>query len=64
MVKNMAEEGVVGEKDDGDEENEEEWEEEYVYVDLVGMVDPDKLSQCTKENTSILVSILKITIVY
>ena len=40
-----------------EEEEEEEWEEQFVYVDLVGMVDPDKLNLCNKENTSILVSI-------
>lgn len=38
----------------GQEEEEEEWEEEYVYIDLVGMVDPEKLNLCNKENTSIL----------
>jgi len=36
------------------DEEEEEWEEEYVYIDLVGMVDPDKLSLCNKENTAVL----------
>ena len=35
---------------------EDEWEEQYVFVELIGMVDPDKLSLCTHENTAILVS--------
>lgn len=42
--------------DTGD--GEEEWEEQYVAVELVGMIDPDKLTLCTVDNTAILVSVL------
>ncbi|XP_065683867.1 general transcription factor 3C polypeptide 6-like [Hydra vulgaris] len=32
----------------------DEWEEQYVFVELVGLVDPEKIEKCTKENTAIL----------
>ena len=50
----MVERSVEGE--------ENEWEEEYVYIDLVGMVDPDKLGLCTKENTAVLVRLFFLTL--
>lgn len=34
---------------------ESEWEEQHVFVELVGMVDPDKLAVCCTENSAILV---------
>ena len=38
------------------EDSDDEWEEQYVFVELIGMVDPDKLTSITTENTAILVS--------
>ena len=40
-----------------DEEDGEGWEEQHVFVELIGMIDPDKLDYCTKDNSSILVSL-------
>lgn len=34
--------------------NDDEWEDQYVFVELVGLLDPDKLSLCTTENTALL----------
>lgn len=38
--------------------NDDEWEDQYVFVELVGLLDPDKLSLCTTENTALLVRFL------
>ena len=38
----------------GERKEDNEWEEQYVFVELVGMVDPDKLHHCTVENCNIL----------
>ena len=40
--------------DEGDDKG---WEEQHVFVELIGMIDPDKLDYCTKDNSSILVSL-------
>ena len=39
------------------DEGDEGWEEQHVFVELIGMIDPDKLDYCTKDNSSILVSL-------
>lgn len=40
------------------EDTDEDWEEQYVAVELIGMIDPDKLSLCNVDNAAILVSYL------
>ena len=38
------------------DESEDEWEEQTVAIELIGMIDPDKLSMIDEQNTAVLVS--------
>lgn len=37
------------------DEQEEPWEEQLVAIELVGMIDPDKLNMVKASNTAVLV---------
>ena len=43
------------EKIDTDESQDEPWEEQLVAIELVGMIDPDKLNMVNASNTAVLV---------